>query len=292
MVWGMMEGIRRSLKQLDGGSVSVSGVYQLRLDFCFLETILSRYIILLSPSVLILIQYLFRCRYLEEDSGITHSIHAQLSQMEEDAYQNGAGEDPIEVDLDAIIEDCARRSVVLFSALTGSAEVVSSPKMSTSRHIPKRAIEIRSGRKTELSASLVIGNTRLADMMRRGTRAVDRPQDRAQDRAKDARIRAETAPAAVVESPKKEENGIKGTTNKEREREKIEALRREREQRDQKGQKEQKEPKEEKRERKEGASVLMSSTGSNSSGGEKEMTSREKALAKIKEKERAKLRAK
>ena len=46
LVWGMMEGIRRNLKQLDGGSVSVSGVYQLRLDFCFLETILSRYILL------------------------------------------------------------------------------------------------------------------------------------------------------------------------------------------------------------------------------------------------------
>jgi len=283
LVWGMMEGIRRNLKQLDGGSVSVSGVYQLRLDFCFLETILSRYI--------------------EEGSGITHAIHAQLAQMEEDAFQNGAGEDPIEVDLDAIIEDCARRSVVLFSALTGSAEVVSNPRMATARlHIPKRQVEMRSGRKAELSAELVIGNTRLADMMRRSTHAVERPQERAQERAQDRtpdrtppnrtpdlRGRAETSPVSPSVSSKlgSSSNSMGGAKSsaKDREREKLDALRREREQRGQ-----QKEQKEEKRERKEGASVLVGSAGSpSSSGGEREMTSREKALAARKEKERAKL---
>lgn len=266
LVWGMMEGIGRNLKQLDGGSVSVSGVYQLRLDFCFLETILARYI--------------------EDDSVVTHTIHAQLAQMEEDAFQNGAGEEPIDVDLDAIIEDTARRSVVLFSALTGSADEPSTPKMATARrHMPKRVASMRGSggssgsdgiRKPELGADLVLGkDNRLSDMMRRGTRVSSPPpaQDRAaQDRAaRDERMRASTSPSAP------------SSTGKDREREKMEALRREREQ------KREKEQKDEIRV-KEGASVVLVTSGSSTGSGEKEMSSREKKLAQIKEKERAKLR--
>lgn len=137
-------------------------------------------------------------------------------------------------------------------------------------------------------------DSRLADMMRRGT--TTRESDRVPDRAQDLRVRAETAPPAASTElnrsvPKREEMKM---SSKEREREKLEALRREREQkeqreRDQKEQKDQKEEKE-KKERKEGASVVLKSSTSSSSGGEREMSSREKALARQKEKERAKLK--
>jgi hypothetical protein len=66
-------------------------------------------------------QFIFR--YTTEKSMVVgQQIHAHLKQMEEDAYQIGAGEDRIEVDLDAIIDDTSRRSALLFAALTGSAD--------------------------------------------------------------------------------------------------------------------------------------------------------------------------
>lgn len=151
LTWGMMEAFRRSLSQLDGGSVSICGVHQLRLDFCFLETILTRYI-------------------TEKTSGVAEAIHGVLSQMEEDNLQSGAGEDSIEVDFDAIIEDTARRCVVLFASLTGSAEV-SSPKLNIGSKFESKAFSKKLNGASAISGGLKLGKDpgRLAALVRNST---------------------------------------------------------------------------------------------------------------------------
>lgn len=212
-----------------------------------------------------------------------------LTQMEDEAYQNGAGEDSIEVDLQSIIEDTTRRSVVLFASLTGDAEVPTSPKLSNLPSLNRAGSGGRRKVTSPVGAELKFTKeSKLGDILRNKTRnGTTNGTNKESDRLSNSGFF----------SLKKEEKTAKTTDNglrspppdvsvslsnrerlREREKEKIKEREREREKERERENKDLKEKEERngKKQEKDGAS------------GSGEMTSRDLEREKLRQREREK----